>query len=431
MQHHFIARILNLYIADTSTRHPLTMQQIPSKLVTQRRARVSFAAAPRVVFAIALTCALSGCSHFRTAPADKYVYVTSKQTFLRDRVAAVSNRTGTATNGEQLVVLDHARRWVKVRTPSGEIGWIEERLTAPQDIADKFDTLRKDHAKDPVVATATTSDDAYLHVTPGRLTDKLYLLTPNGTLSLLQRASVTKPVTPGAQPAQSDPNAPPAGPVYEDWWLVRDAKGQTGWVFSRLLEVSAPDSLLRYAEGQRIVGAYVLAHVDDPASGILDNGNTITSIPEYVTVLSPYKAGLPYDFNQVRVFTWNIKKHRYETGFAERNIVGYLPVKLGATKDPYGKGPLAALELPTFTYRVLAANQPIPTPDPTTGLIKPGRTIAKTYRLEGNICRRILPPGTQPEPEAHPEAEPAKPGSKAAKKAARKAAKPALKHPKP
>jgi len=414
IQHHFIARILNPYIADTSTRHPLTMQQIPSKRMNRRRAPL--------VLGLLLTCALSGCSHFRTPPADKYVYATSKQTFLRDRVAAVSNRTGTATNGEQLVVLERARRWVKVRTPSGEIGWLEERLTAPQEIADKFDALRKDHQNDPVVATATTSDEAYLHVSPGRLTDKLYLLTEGGTLSLLQRASVVKPVTPGAQPAPLDPNAPPAGPVYEDWWLVRDAKGQTGWVYSRLLEVAAPDSLLRYAEGQRIVGAYILSHVDDPNSGILDNGNTVTSIPIYVTVLSPYKAGLPYDFNQVRVFTWNIKKHRYETGFAERNILGYLPVKLGSGKDPYGKGPLSALDLPTFTYRVLAADQPIPSPDPTTGLIKPGRTIEKTYRLEGNNCHRILPPGTPPQPEAHPEPEPKK---GAAKKAAK-----AVKHPK-
>ena len=391
------------------------MQQIPSKRLNRSLAHV--------LAAFALTCVLSGCSHFRPVPADKYVYVTAKQSYLRDRVAAVSNRTGTITNGEQLVVLERARRWVRVRTPQNETGWIEERMTAPQDIADKFDALRKDHQKDPVVATAITSDEAYLHVAPGRLTDKLYLLTEGGTLSLLQRASVTKPVTPGAQPPPTDPNAPPAGPTYEDWWLVRDAKGQTGWVFSRLLEVSAPDSLLRYAEGQRIVGAYILAHVDDPASGILDNGNTITSIPEYITVLSPYKAGLPYDFNQVRLFTWNTKKHRYETGFSERNIVGYLPVTLGASKDPYGKGPDAALTLPTFTYHVLAADQPIPTPDPTTGLIKPGRTIAKTYRLEGNITRRILPPGTQPEPEAH-----ADPVSE--KKAGKKATKPASKRPK-
>jgi hypothetical protein len=400
------------------------MQQLLSKRIHRR---LVFGRAIPILLGLALTCALSGCSRFRPHPSDKYVYVTAKQTFLRDRVAAVSNRTGATTNGEQLVVLERARRWVRVRTPHNEIGWIEERLTVPQDIADKFDTLRKDHQNDPVIATATTSDEAYLHVAPGRLTDKLYLLTENGTLSLLQRASVPKPITPGAAPtpapANANPNAPPAGPILEDWWLVRDAKGQTGWVYGRLLEVSAPDSLLRYAEGQRIVGAYILAHVDDPDSGILDNGNTITSIPEYITVLSPYKAGLPYDFNQVRVFIWNTKKHRYETGFAERNIVGYLPIKLGSSKDPYGKGPDAAQTLPTFNYRVLAADQAIPAPDPTTGLIKPGRTIAKTYRLEGNICRRILPPGVQPEPEAHPEPEVLKPGSRAAKKAARLAAK--------
>jgi SH3-like domain-containing protein len=389
------------------------MQEIFSKLLHRRMTPIALG--------IALTCALSGCSHLRPHPSDKYVYVTAKQTFLRDRVAAVSNRTGTTTNGEQLVVLERARRWLKVRTPRGEIGWIEERLTAPQTIADKFETLRKDNQQDPVVATATTSDQAYLHVSPGRETDHLYLLSESDTLSLLERASVPKPVTPGAVPPPSDPTAAPAGPIYEDWWLVRDAKGQTGWVYSRLLEVSAPDSLLRYAEGQRIVGAYILAHVDDPDSGILNNGNTVTSIPEYVTVLSPYQAGLPFDFNQVRVFIWNSKKHRYETGFSERNIVGYLPVKIGASADPYnkgaeGKGADATQKLPTFTYRVLAADQAIPAPDPTTGLIKPARTINKTYRLEGNICRRLIAPGVQPEPEAHPEPELKKKNEKAAKR---------------
>jgi SH3-like domain-containing protein len=385
-----------------------------------------------LVFGILLACA-TGCSRFHPHPFEHYVYVTAKQAFLRDRVAAVSNRVGTTTNGEKLVILDHTRRWVKVRTPRGEIGWIEERLTVPEDVADKFDTLRKDHENDPVISTATTSDEAYLHVTPGRLTDKLYMLSEGGTLSLLERASVPKPVTAGAAPAQplpgADPNAPPLGPVMEDWWLVRDAKGQTGWVYGRLLEVSAPDTLLRYAEGQRIVGAYILANVEDPESGILNNGNPVTTIPEYITVMSPYKAGLPYDFNQVRLFIWNVKKHRYETGFSERNIVGYLPIKLGSSKDPYGKGADAAQVLPTFTYHVLAGDQAIPTPDPTTGLIKPGRTISKTYRLEGNIVRRILPPNVQPEAEAHPEAVVLKPGSKAFKKAALEAARAAAKPP--
>lgn len=351
----------------------------------------------------------AGCSQFRVRPADKYVYVTVKQTFLRDRVAAVSNRTGTVENGEKLIVLDRARRFLKVQTPNGVVGWIEERQTAAQDVADKFEALGKDHEKDPVVATATASDEAYLHVAPGRETEKFYLLAENDPLSLLEKASVPKPVTPGAQPAvpqkihQTDTTDAPAGPVMEDWWLVRDAKGQTGWIYGRLIDVSTPDVLLRYANGQRIVGAYVLAHVDDPDSGVLNNGSVVTSIPEYLTVLSPFKAGLPYDFNQVRVFIWNTKKHRYETGFSDRNIAGYLPTKMDLRTDPYEKDADGAEKLPSFTYRVLAGDQPFPVPDPATGLIKPGKTIEKTYRLEGNICRRIIAPGIDPPAEAHPD----------------------------
>ena len=41
-------------------------------------------------------------------------------------------------------------------------------------------------------------------------------------------------------------------------------------------------------------------------------------------------------------------------------------------------------------------------PDPATGMVKPGRTIAKTYRLEGNLVRRIQAPGSHDDEEAHP-----------------------------
>jgi hypothetical protein len=172
--------------------------------------------------------------------------------------------------------------------------------------------------------------------------------------------------------------------------------------------VNVPDAIARYAEGQRIVGAYVLTNTNDPDSGILNNGQPVTSIPEYVTVVSPWKAGLPYDFDQVRVFIWNLKKHRYETSLRERNIAGYLPVTLGTHRDPTLKGPDAMIRFPSFTYHVLAADAPTPVPDPTTGLIKPAKTIAKTYLLEGNLCRRLLAPGEVAPEEAHPVPEPEK-----------------------
>ena len=198
----------------------------------------------------------------------------------------------------------------------------------------------------------------------------------------------------------------------EDWWLARDQRGHTGWLLSRMISVDAPDSLTRYAEGQRIVGAYVLARVYDPGAG---DDESDKNVPIYLTVMGPYKSGLPYDFDQVRVFTWNLKLHRYETGFRDKNIEGYLPVKIASARDPYGKSPAALTPLPTFTYRVLAADATMPAPDPATGLITPGRLITKTYRLEGNLVRRIAPPGSKDEPQAHPA-----PDEKKAKPAAKK-----------
>ena len=377
-----------------------------------------------VVAAVAVGCciALGGCSRLRPKPADKYVYVTARQTFLRDRVAAVSNRTGEVSNGEKLVVLDRARRFVKVRTPRGEVGWIEEKLTADQALADKFEALRVKHLLDPTVGHASARDEVYLHIAPGRETDRFFRLGEGDKLSLLSRAVVEKAVTPGAKLAAAAPKPVEAGakaadkdaaaasdapppPTLEDWWLVRDTKGDTGWIYSHLIDVDAPDALTRYAEGQRIVGAYVLTNVQDPDSGMLNNGVPVTSIPEYVTVLGPYKGGLPYDFDQVRVFTWNVKKHRYETAFREHNVAGYLPVVIAEKTDPYGKSVDAATPMPAFSYKVLAGDQAIPTPDPTTGLLIPGKTVTKTYRLEGNICRRLLPPGTTGPEEYHPDPE--------------------------
>lgn len=377
-----------------------------------------------------LAAALTGCSRFRPKPKPTYVYVTAKQMFLRDRVAAVSNRTGEVKNGERLEVLDHLRRFIKVRTPSGEEGWLEDRssVIATQQTVDTFEALAKQHANDPVVGQAIVRDEALLHIAPGRKTPSLYRLQENTPLTLLERAVVPKPLPPGmvrpvvitdvshgaaadksSAKSGSDAALAPPPPVMEDWWLVRDKQGQTGWIYSRLIDESAPDSLLRYAEGQRIVGAYVLTYVDDPDSALQDNGVPVTRVPVYVTVLNSYKSGLPYDFAEVRVFTWNVKKHRYETGFREKNIEGYLPVEIGTANDPYNKQPSGMEKLPSFTYRVLAGDQPTPQPDPVTGLIKPGQLITKTYRLEGNICHRIgIAPGTQAPEEAHPEPEPKK-----------------------
>ena len=376
------------------------------------------------MISVCLVIGLIGCSRLRPKPKAQYVYVTAKQTFLRDRVAAVSNRTGTVQNGDKLEVLERGRRFVRVKTEKGEQGWIDEKVVVAQEIFDQFEALKQEHKKDPSVASAVVRDEVYLHSKPGRDTERFYRLSEGEKLKLFARATLPKPLPPGTRltkqaptPPATGSSAPPKGgvpakanapkadaapaipepPPMEDWWLVQDSRGDTGWMLSRMMDVDAPDTLTRYSEGQRMVGAYVLATVHDPEA---EQENK--DIPEYVTVLSPYKAGLPYDFDQVRVFVWNVKKHRYETGYRDRNIQGFLPVEVKMAPDPYGKSPTAAVPAPTFSYRVLSDDAGPVIPDPVTGMMLPGKTILKTYRLEGNLVRRLLPPTTQAPGETHP-----------------------------
>jgi len=384
-----------------------------------------------------LLLGLAGCSRLHHQAAANFVYVTAKQTYLRDRIAAVSTRTATVTNGQRLQILQSGRKTYQVKTDKGEIGWIKEAEVVPGQIAADFDALKTAHAADTVVATAVVRDEVSMHTAPGRETSKLYLLQEGDKLKLLQRATLAKSTLPIAAPKKIKPAAPPAvaptppaavpvppaaapdapPPVMEDWWLVRDAQGRTGWIYSHMMDVDSPDALTRYAENQRVVSAAVLTTVYDPDADAADK-----NIPVYVVAYAPYKAGLPYDFDQVRVFTWNRTKHRYETAYRERNMEGFLP--LVTTTQPVStitdiklSASLGTEPLPVFKYKVLAADAGPIFVDPVTGIPKPGNLIEKDFRLEGNYVRRVLLPGqSSSTPQAHPDPEPDKKAAKTAKK---------------
>ncbi len=386
----------------------------PSRLVFQR-----------ILPVLLSLLVISGCNRLRPKPPVEYVYVIAKETFLRDRVAAVSNRVANVTNGQRLEVVEKGRRFLKVKTDKGEIGWIEEHGIIDQDTYQQFADLTKQHANDPVIATAVLRDDLYLHVKPGRQTDRFYLLPEGDKLQMLVRASVPKATPPQAAPAPkpavkadakaadakaadktasaAKPPVAPEPPALEDWWLIRDSQGRVGWMLSRRLDVDVPDTIAGYAEGQRIVGAYQLTTVSDPESKF-PNGQA----PEYVTVLSPYKDGLPYDFDQVRIFTWNVRKHRYETAYRQRNLQGYLPVKVGTqTFDKIGTVPVFSLK--TATDDTIAI-------DPATGAARPANLTTLTFRLEGVIVRKVEPPSAAPPPPPQPSAaNPPAPPSKSQK----------------
>jgi hypothetical protein len=294
------------------------------------------------------------------------------------------------TNGQPLEVLEHGRRFLKVKTQKNEIGWIEERAVIDAKAYQAFEQVGVQHKDDTVVATGVLRDDIYLHLKPGREAEKFYLLAANAKVQLLERATVAKvapgatPVAKPAAPKAAKPVAPAAHPlnqpeseppVLEDWWLVRDGQGRAGWLLAGRVDVDVPDEIGTFAEGQRYVGAYIFNKVLDPESTLPDH-----MVPQYVTLLSPPKAGLPFDFDQVRVYTWSVRHHRYETAFRLHPIQGYLPMRVT---------PAEGAKAPTFSF--LIANGFNLSVDPETGVTRPANPRTITYEMDDTRAKRIGP----------------------------------------
>ena len=144
----------------------------------------------------------------------------------------------------------------------------------------------------------------------------------------------------------------------EDWWLVRDQEGHVGWVLGRMIDPDIPLEVAQYAEGQRIIAYFVLNQVKDGDK----------RVAQYLVVMTEPKDGLPFDYNQARVFTWNLRRHRYETAYRERNLDGVLPVSVG--HENFGKEG----ELPTFILRVKDDS---------------GNIVERKYKMNTPIVRRV------------------------------------------
>jgi hypothetical protein len=303
---------------------------------------------------------------------------------LRKEIPLRSGVVATVHHGDRLLIVGRRRRFVKVRTQQGAEGWTDMRQLLSAGQMQQLKLLAERARGLPSQGEATVYDLLNVHTEPnrhapnfsqikeGELVDVVaHELVPREPFepgNILQRPSRAAPKTGRNTAAKSSsqtppPPMPPAPPLPANWFelsrsnppdvappapspppepvrqvrtdswsLVRLADGRAGWALTKLLRMNIPDEVAQYSEGHRITSYFSLGDVKDGAQ-IKHNWlwTTIANLDE------------TYQFDSFRYFIWNVRRHRYETAYIERNLKGYYPIEVQSLKAKSETVPVVSL----------------------------------------------------------------------------------------
>lgn len=241
---------------------------------------------------------------------------------LRQELSVRAAVVATVKHGDRLEILQRRRRFVKVRTEKDEEGWTDSRqLLSPIGMA-RLRRATERAAKLPSQGRVTPFDKLNVHIEANRQAPSFYQLPEEERADLIGRIVTPRlPYLPESDEKEDkNPPPPPAEVLKDDWTLVRLKDGRSGWVLSRMLMLSLPDEVTQYAEGHRVTSFFSLGHVED-------QGKTHDHWL-WTTIAVPPET---FQFDSVRVFVWNSRRHRYETAFRESRLRGYYPTRVEPT----------------------------------------------------------------------------------------------------
>jgi len=315
--------------------------------------------------AVAVALALAAISCQRQPPEERSLGVAYAGPSLLNLRKDLSSRSAPMTaipHGEELQILEVRRRFVRVRTSSGQEGWTDANLLLSAEQMESLKRLASSAAVLPSEGSATVAEPLNAHTEPARFSPSFFQIPENGSVEVVGHsiaprqapppsgialarsntapkknkakgtkatAQIPAPPAPGppanwvemSRPGLKDlPGyvaVPPVSAPTDDWSLVRTKDGKAGWVLSRMLFMSVPDEIAQYAEGQRITSYLALGDVKD---GDHTKHNWL-----WTTASSSNKC---CEFDSFRVFVWSTKRHHYETAFVERNVSGFYPVEI-------------------------------------------------------------------------------------------------------
>ena len=313
---------------------------------------------------IACLSGLLSCQKQKEAPVYRVIgeaFAGPNELPLRQDVSLRSPVVATVQHGEKLDVLDRRRRFLQVRTKSQLIGWVDIRLLISAKQMEQLDELAKRYKDSPSMGRATVFDTLNVHTDPNRASPTFLQIQEKEHFDVIghrvvlrvpyqgetieieddsprviakrkrpkKEPAISPPPSPTApklpdnwlelsrspiEAAKDDPTALPVKPM-DDLSLVRNKDGRVGWALTNAIFLEVPDDVAQYAEGKRITSYFPMGEVRD--------GDKSHNHWLWTTQSQKYA---PFEFDGLRLFTYNTRRHRYETAYRERNIRGFFPV---------------------------------------------------------------------------------------------------------
>ena len=259
---------------------------------------------PMKVLALLVSLLLLACAP-KPEPALDEATVVARNSSLRLKNSSTSRTLRVLDVGDKVDVLERQENWYRVRYSSNVQGWMEESTIVTNDTKDRIQELAAGSRNLEPQNTAVLKQDGNLRLEPGRSTAIIRRLDSGTKVEVLDR--MTKP-RPGSDTSR-------------DMWIkVRPTPMEAGWILAGSLEFDIPAEIAQYSEGYIYAAVKMINRVQDPLAGQIN----WYVIGERIPGSDP-----TVDFQGIRVFTWNMKKHRYETAFRNRGIRGVYPLEVG------------------------------------------------------------------------------------------------------
>jgi SH3-like domain-containing protein len=310
---------------------------------------------PWILFVVALLCFSQACRRTSGPASKNRGRITAESVDVKKTRATLSPTVVKLHRGEEVEVLSREQRWLRIRTMNRQEGWIEENTAMDQSIIDAEKKLADEVQKEVVQAVGELSSASNLHTAPGRDTPVFARVPKDTKIEVFDRTLTDRPQSPGG--TSPTPSAADSQPRKDPWLKVKTEKGDVGWVYSPSVNFSVPDEIVQYSESRRIVAWLPLNQIT------LEGGKKVN---QYVVADVEPGVAHDYDFDRIRVFTWNMKRNRYETAYRESKIFGVYPIRT-FTKD----------DKPAFEIiRLNDANQDSP-------------KITERYVMIGVLVRRL------------------------------------------